>query len=71
MKSAKDHRWSSFCSFYSQGDEPPAVDHHWWWADDSGKLLKAMKDLGWQQLEWHWILSGGALRFAPFLTAGY
>jgi REP element-mobilizing transposase RayT len=27
VPSAKDYYWSSFCSFYSQGDEPPAVDH--------------------------------------------
>ena len=47
VKSARDYYWSSFCSFYSQGDEPLAVDHDWWWPDDSEKLSKAMKELGW------------------------
>ena len=47
VRSAKDYYWSSFCSFYSQGDEPLAVDHDWCWPDDSEKLSKAMKELGW------------------------
>ena len=47
VKSARDYYWSSFCSFYCQGDEPLAVDHDWWWPDDSEKLSKAMKELGW------------------------
>ena len=47
VRSAKDYYWSSFRSFYSQGDEPLAVDHDWWWPDDSEKLSQAMKDLGW------------------------
>jgi hypothetical protein len=47
VKSARDYYWSSFRSFYSQGDEPLAVDHDWWWPDDSEKLSKAMKELGW------------------------
>ena len=47
VKSAKDYYWSSFRSFYSQGDEPLAVDHDWWWPDDSEKLSQAMKELGW------------------------
>jgi putative transposase len=47
VKSASDYYWSSFRSFYSQGDEPLAVDHEWWWPDDSEKLSKAMKEMGW------------------------
>ncbi len=47
VKSAKDYPWSSFRSFHRQGDEPLAVDHDWWWPDDSEKLSKAMKELGW------------------------
>lgn len=47
VKSTKDYYWSSFCSFYSLSDEPLAVDHDWWWPDDSEKLSKAMKELGW------------------------
>ena len=47
VKSARDYYWSSFRSFYCQGDEPLAVDHDWWWPDDSEKLSKAMKELGW------------------------
>ena len=48
VKSARDYYWSSFRSFYCQGDEPLAVDHDWWWPDDAEKLAKAMKKLGWQ-----------------------
>ena len=47
VKTARDYYWSSFRSFYSQGDEPVAVDHDWWWPDDAKKLAKAMKELGW------------------------
>jgi REP element-mobilizing transposase RayT len=47
VKSARDYYWSSFRSFYSQEDQPLAVDHDWWWPDDSEKLSKAMKELGW------------------------
>jgi hypothetical protein len=47
VRSAKDYYWSSFRSFYSQGDEALAVNHDWWWPDDSEKLSKAMKELGW------------------------
>ena len=47
VKSAKDYYWSSFRSLYCQGDEPLAVDHDWWWPDDSEKLSKAMKKMGW------------------------
>ena len=48
VKSAKDYRWSSFNAFYSGESEPLPVDKDWWWADDSEKLSKAMKDLGWR-----------------------
>ena len=47
VKSAKDYYWSSFRSFYSQGDEPLAVDRDWWWPDDAEKLSKAQKEMGW------------------------
>ena len=47
VASTKDYYWSGFRSFYSLGDEPLAVDHDWWWPEDSEKLSKAMKDLGW------------------------
>ncbi len=52
VKTAKDYYWSSFRSFYGQGDEPLAVDHDWWWPDDSEKLSKAMKKMGWHS---YWI----------------
>jgi REP element-mobilizing transposase RayT len=45
VKSAKDYHWSSYRSFYSQGDEPLAVDHDWWWPEDSEKLSTAVKQL--------------------------
>ena len=48
-KSAKDYRWSSFRSFYSQGDESLAVDHDWWWSDDAEKLSLAVKQMGWHR----------------------
>ena len=51
VKSASDYYWSSFRSFYSQGDKPLAVDHDWWWPDDSEKLSRAMKALGWYSYE--------------------
>jgi putative transposase len=47
VKTAADYYWSSFRSFYCQGDGPLAVDHDWWWPDDGEKLSKAMKELGW------------------------
>jgi putative transposase len=47
VKSAKDYYWSSFGAFYSGHNEPLMVDHEWWWPDDSEKLSKAMKELGW------------------------
>ena len=49
VKSAKDYRWSSFRSFYSQPDESLAVDRDWWWADDAEKLSQAVKQLGWSK----------------------
>jgi REP element-mobilizing transposase RayT len=48
VASAKDYRWSSFRSLYSGSDEPLKVDQDWWWAEDSEKLSKAMKELGWR-----------------------
>ena len=52
VKTARDYYWSSFRSFYGQGDEPLAVDHDWWWPDDSEKLSKATKKMGWHS---YWI----------------
>jgi REP element-mobilizing transposase RayT len=52
VKSAKDHYWSGFRSFFNMGDEPLAVDHDWWWPDDVEKLSKAMKELGWHS---YWV----------------
>lgn len=49
VRSAKDYRWSSFRSFYSQGESPLAVDYDWWWPDDAEKLSKAVKKLGWRR----------------------
>ena len=46
--SAKHYRWSSFGAFYSAAEQPLKVDREWWWADDSEKLSKAMKELGWR-----------------------
>lgn len=48
VASARDYRWSSFRAFYSDSGEPLAVDHDWWWNDDSEKLSKAVKELGWR-----------------------
>jgi putative transposase len=48
VKSAKDYPWSSFRSFYSQGDEPLAVDHDWWWPEDVEKLSEAIKEMDWK-----------------------
>ncbi len=48
-KSAKDYDWSSFRSFYSQGEESLAVDNEWWWSDDAEKLSQAVKELGWHR----------------------
>jgi putative transposase len=46
VKSAKDYPWSSFRSFYSQGDTALAVDRDWWWQDDAEKLAGAVKKIG-------------------------
>jgi REP element-mobilizing transposase RayT len=46
VESAKDYRWSSFGSFYSQGDSYLAVDHDWSWPDDAEKLSSAVKQIG-------------------------
>ena len=48
VSSAKDYRWSSFQAFYSGNEKPLKVDQEWWWPDDSEKLSKAMKELGWR-----------------------
>ena len=45
VNSARDYRWSSFRSFYSQGDDPLGVDHDWSWSDDCEKLSLAVKAL--------------------------
>ncbi|MFN2516572.1 MAG: transposase [Pyrinomonadaceae bacterium] len=48
VSSAQDYRWSSFRALYRGTGEPLPVDRDWWWPDDSEKLSKAMKDLGWR-----------------------
>ena len=48
VSSARDYKWSSFRTFYSDSGEPLAVDHDWWWPEDSEKLSKAVKELGWR-----------------------
>ena len=48
VKSARDYRWSSFRAFYSDDVVDLKVDREWWWPDDSEKLSKAMKELGWR-----------------------
>jgi REP-associated tyrosine transposase len=47
VKTARDYPWSSFRSYYGLGDEPLKVDREWCWPEDSEKLSKAMKGLGW------------------------
>ena len=51
VSSAKGYRWSSFRALYLGSGEPLPVDQDWWWADDSEKLSKAMKELGWRSYE--------------------
>lgn len=51
VASAKDYRWSSFKAFYQGSDDPLPVDSDWWWPDDSEKLSKAVKELGWRSYE--------------------
>ena len=48
VNTAKDYKWSSFRAFYAESSEPLPVDHDWWWDDDSEKLSKAVKELGWR-----------------------
>ena len=48
VKSTKDYRWSSFRAFYNDSREPLSVDKDWWWPDDSEKLSRAVKKLGWR-----------------------
>jgi len=45
VKSAKDYPWSSFRSFYCNGDGALAVDHEWFWPDDAEKLSRAVREL--------------------------
>jgi len=45
VSSAKDYRWSSFRSLYSQEDNQIAVDREWFWPDDAEKLSQAVKGL--------------------------
>lgn len=47
VDSARDYRWSSFRAFYESSEEPLPVNQEWWWPEDSEKLSKAMKELGW------------------------
>jgi REP element-mobilizing transposase RayT len=49
VASANDYPWSSFRAFYSISNDVLTVDHDWWWPDDSEKLSKAMKELGWRR----------------------
>jgi hypothetical protein len=48
VSSARNYLWSSYRAFYENRGEPLAVDHDWWWPDDSEKLSKAVKELGWR-----------------------
>jgi REP element-mobilizing transposase RayT len=48
VPSAKSYRWTSFRAFYSNSGEPLPVDQDWWWPDDSEKLSRAVKELGWR-----------------------
>ncbi|HVQ39094.1 MAG TPA: transposase [Pyrinomonadaceae bacterium] len=48
VNAAKDYCWSSFNAFYSGDEVPLKVDPEWWWPDDSEKLSKAVKELGWR-----------------------
>jgi hypothetical protein len=51
VSSARDYPWSSFRAFYLGSNEPLPVDRDWWWPDDSEKLSKAMKELGWRSYD--------------------
>jgi REP element-mobilizing transposase RayT len=46
VNTTKDYPWSSFHSFYSQGESALAIDHEWWWEDDAEKLARAIKKMG-------------------------
>jgi putative transposase len=46
--SARDYRWSSFQAFYAGDEKPLKINQEWWWPDDSEKLSRAMKQLGWR-----------------------
>jgi hypothetical protein len=54
VESARDYYWSSFRSFYSEGDEPLAVDREWWGPDDAEKFSKALMEMGWYS---YWVRS--------------
>ena len=51
VSSASDYPWSSFKVFYLGDVKPLRVDQEWWWPDDSEKLSKAMKELGWRSYD--------------------
>jgi REP element-mobilizing transposase RayT len=51
VSSARDYPWSSFRAFYLGSNDPLPVDRDWWWPDDSEKLSKAMKELGWRSYD--------------------
>ncbi len=46
VSSTKDYQWSSFHSFYSQGESSLAIDREWCWDDDVEKLSRAVKQMG-------------------------
>ena len=48
VTSTKDYPWSSFRAFYYDSQEPLPIDKDWWWPDDSEKLSRAVKELGWR-----------------------
>ena len=50
VSSAQEYQWSSFRDFYFNSGEPLSVDKTWWWPDDSEKLKKAIRELGWDKL---------------------
>ena len=56
VKSAKDYRWSSFHSYYSQTPKLIPIDWDWAWPEDPEKLSNTLRALG---------KSGGK---PPFLT---
>ena len=46
VDSAQDYRWSSFHSFYSQGETSVTINREWYWDDDVEKLSRAVKQTG-------------------------